>query len=109
MQESMSYLAILEEKFKLEDNLGWVYFYRSNTSHYKKRWRTTFWISLLVINSAFSTYFFVNSTAIIPAQNQSTIKCVIEKTFTTPTKFSIKKEMKNVSTRPHNSGTRKIL
>ncbi len=94
MQESMSYLATLEERFKLEDNMGWVHFYRSNTSHYKKRWRTVFWISLLVINAMFSVYFFVNRPAIVPAQNQPTVKCVIVKTIATQTNPSIKKEKK---------------
>lgn len=50
MQESMSYLAALEERFELESDMGWVHFYRSNTSHYKKRWRRAFWSLLIVVN-----------------------------------------------------------
>ncbi|MBO9468395.1 hypothetical protein J7443_24440 [Tropicibacter sp. R15_0] len=50
MQESMSYLAALEERFELESDMGWVHFYRSNTSHYKKRWRRAFWSVLIVVN-----------------------------------------------------------
>ena len=50
MQESMSYLAALEERFELESEMGWVHFYRSNTSHYKKRWRRGFWSLLIVVN-----------------------------------------------------------
>ena len=62
MQESMSYLAVLEEKFDLDEDLGWVHFYRKNTSHYKKKWRNFFWISLFFINSFLSaSYIFGKS------------------------------------------------
>lgn len=57
MQESMSYLAALEERFELESDMGWVHYYRSNTSHYKKRWRRAFWSVLIVVNVGLAVGF----------------------------------------------------
>lgn len=59
MQESMSYLAALEERFEIDSDMGWVHFYRNNTSHYKKRWRRAFWSLLIIINMALAGIFFV--------------------------------------------------
>lgn len=50
MGESMDYLENLEESFKLENNLGWVHYYKSNTSNYKRKWRSYFWRGLLAAN-----------------------------------------------------------
>lgn len=59
MQESMSYLAALEERFELESDMGWVHFYRRNTSHYKKRWRRTFWSVLIIVNVGLAVGFLI--------------------------------------------------
>ncbi len=50
MGESMDYLEKLEESFDLGNNLGWVHYYKSNTSNYKRKWRNYFWKGLLVVN-----------------------------------------------------------
>ena len=50
MIESMDYLEKLENSFKLKNSLGWVHFYKQNTSNYKRKWRSYFWKGLLAIN-----------------------------------------------------------
>lgn len=50
MGESMDYLEKLENSFELKNELGWVHYYKKNTSNYKKKWRTYFWIGLSIIN-----------------------------------------------------------
>lgn len=67
MQESMAYLSELEERFNLTGNMGWVHYYRKNTSHYKKKWRRGFWLALVLANIAlagvYSGYGTINTKA----------------------------------------------
>jgi len=59
MVESMDYLEKLENSFELKNHLGWVHYYKKNTSNYKKKWRKYFWSGLVVVNVVISGIFII--------------------------------------------------
>jgi len=49
----------LEKSFNLGNGMGWVHFYKKNTSNYKRKWRLYFWAGLLTLNILVSSLFII--------------------------------------------------
>ena len=62
MTESMDYLESLENNFNLKEGLGWIHFYKKNTSNYKRKWRNYFWKGLLLSNIVITIAFIYQNT-----------------------------------------------
>lgn len=77
MGETMDYLKKIEDTFKLTNQLGWIHYYKMNTSNYKRRWREYFWKGLLIANicvCALFIYFHSKSTPITDKPDSTIMK-----------------------------------
>ncbi len=51
LNEAFEYLYSLEELCGLPGDAGWVHFFRARSARYKRRWRTTFWLTIVTANA----------------------------------------------------------
>jgi hypothetical protein len=50
INEAFQYIYELEEEYHLPKGKGWVHYFRTKSSKYKRKWRTFFWLILLLVN-----------------------------------------------------------
>jgi hypothetical protein len=52
LSEAFNHLSELEDHFALPAQKGWVHYFTQRSAKYKRRWRSSFWIGLVIVNTA---------------------------------------------------------